>query len=435
MEKSKNFIILIALLLGAFSISFNACTDELVKADYDYKPDGTLALSVIELDSVVKVSDESISLFASLNDVGQSEIYDQGFVYSENEDFSDYKSISTEIDTIASALKLIKKNHEISQGKTLYFKAFVMAKDGIVFSNKAQSVFLPVTWEKVGEVIFTDNTFSGETYNVEIQKFSGRDEYRLVDPFQSEEANFIRFFLDENWNAASVPDGLQSLGTDPYLLYWHSDYVGQYCVFANNANVYSMDFLLYNSSDQGFYLGSIKFEWIDGYPGDIPEPQEPVAVSYKTDFSTEADRAGWVLDKFSGVEETDVVWYFDMAKAGAPSWGTAIASYYNGAPLKIISPLISVAENDTLSFGLYSGLFGSDTNAKVKVYIREDGAAFDSANPVKDWDLPNGGGATAIPLTDYEGKKVKVIFVIEQGDFLFYHFAVAASSDAELIFQ
>lgn len=435
MKKNKNFILILALLIGAFSMTFNSCTDELVKTDYDYKPDKTLTLSTLQLDSVVKASDEGISLYASINDVGQSELYDQGFVFSEDQSLTTFSTISVAPDTVGTVLKLIEKNHKINQGKTYYFKAFVLTKDGIVFSEKVTSILLPVTWEKVGSVNFTDNTFSGDTYEVELQKFSGRNEYRLVDPFDTGKDQYLRFFLSDTWDAAGVPNGTQP-GSPPYSFYWHSNYVGDYCNFTNDANVYSMEFLLLDSRDNKLYLGGdVKFEWIDGYPGDIPAPVEPIATSYKTDFKSDAGRAGWILDRFSGFEKTDDVWYFDLAEAGASSWGGSIAAYYNDTPLKIISPAITVAENDTLSFGLYAGLFGSTENAKVKLYIRETGAAIDYSAPIKNWDLAKGAGKTSIPLTSYVGKEIKVIFVVEQGDFLFYHFAVAASDDASLIFR
>ena len=122
MKKNKNFILILALLIGAFSMTFNSCTDELVKTDYDYKPDKTLTLSTLQLDSVVKASDEGISLYASINDVGQSELYDQGFVFSEDQSLTTFSTISVAPDTVGTVLKLIEKNHKINQGKTYYFK-------------------------------------------------------------------------------------------------------------------------------------------------------------------------------------------------------------------------------------------------------------------------------------------------------------------------
>ena len=157
----------------------------------------------------------------------------------------------------------------------------------MVTSSDSKSINLPVTWETVGTVNLTDNTFSGETYAVELQKFSGRDEYRLMDPFDTETSNVLRFFLDEDANADSsmVPNGIQPTG-EAYDFYWHANYVGQYCNFSNKANVYTLDFLLLQG--ESLYTGGkVVFEWVDGYPGEIPEPIE---VTYSTDFSDDSAR-------------------------------------------------------------------------------------------------------------------------------------------------
>lgn len=432
MKKTNNIFLM--LLLAIIGIGLYSCSDDMVKSDFDYKPDSSVGLATIQLNILEKASDEEITLGATITGTGNSPIYDQGFLYSTDQNFATYETLSiTPGETTPNQLET---TIGIAQGKELYFRAFVLTKDGLVTSSETKSIRLPVTWEKVGMVNLTENTFSGDTYQVEIQKFSGRNEYRLIDPFDTgDTGNVLRFLLDENANADNdgVPAGEQP-GSSGYSFYWDTRYVGSYCTFSNKANVYTLTFFLLQGSTL-YTGGEIIFEWVDGYPGEIPEPVEPIEVSYKTDFSDEAGKAGWILDKYSGVKEDDLVFYFDMADAGAASLGTAIAAYHESEPLKIISPSITVAENDTLSFSLYSGLFGSGVNAKVKVYIREVGGELDLDTPVKNWDLPGGGGSTAIPLEEYADKSIKVIFVVEQGDFLFYRFAVAPTSDQDLIFQ
>lgn len=422
----------LVLLLTVIAFVFTSCSDDaLVKSDYDYKQNTSTTLATVELNKVEKSSDESISLSATVSNWGESEVIDQGFLFSEKEDFSIVSAVSIELEELKPGVELSKEDHGITQGKTFYIKAFVLSKDGMAVSSTVKSINLPVTWVSVGSVKFTDNTFSGDTYDVEIQKFEGRDEYRLIDPFDTgEEGQYIRFFLDEEWNADYIEPGTQA-GDDGYLFYWDERYIGQYCNFTNIANFYQIDFLLLKGTSL-FTGGNISFEWNEGYKGEIPEP---VRINYSTDFSDEAAQAGWVLDKYSGHGEDDNVWFFDMEEAGAPNLGTSIATYVENESYKIISPSINVEEGDILSFGLFAGLFGSEDNARVKVYIREDGAAFDSENPIKDWDLSKGGGSTSIPLDDYVDKTIKVIFIVEQGDFLFYQFAVADAANASMIFK
>lgn len=429
----KRKIYNIGLLFTIIAILFASCDDALVKSDFDYKQDSSVGLATIELNKVEKATDESISLSATVTNWGVSDVVDQGFLISEKEDFSIFSAVSISLEEHEAGAELINESYGIAQGKTFYVKAFVLSKDGMATSTAVKSINLPVTWVDAGSVKLTDNTFSGDTYDVKIQKFEGRNEYRLVDPFDTEEDGYyLRFFLDEKWNAEHVANGLQP-STDIYSFYWHTDYEGQYCNFTNYGNIYSLQFLLYRLSDNALLTGGdITFEWNEKFPGEIPEP---VSVRYKTDFSDDAARTGWVLDKYSGVGEEDNVWFQDMEEVGAPSWGTSIATFIKNESYRISSPSINVEKGDKLSFGLYSGLFESGENAKVKVYIREDGGALDLSKPVKDWDLaPKASGATSISLDEYADKSIKVIFVVEQGDFLFYHFAVASTDNPSLIF-
>lgn len=270
----KNIIRSGVLLLGVLSLAvFNSCTEDLVKSDFDYNPKKAVTLASLQFDSLVKVSDEAIKLHATLLDTGQSKIYDQGFIYSTTEAFATYTAVSAAFtDTLTNGSILFElDDFKVPQGKSLYFKAFVLTKDGMSISEAVKTISLPVTWETVGSVNLTDNTFSGESYSVDIQKFKGRNEYRLVDPFQTGEEQYLSFFLDNDANAlqSQFTPGTQDVGADGLLFYWHPGYVGSYCVFTNKANVYTIGFLLLEGSD--LYTGEIIFEWVDGYPGDIPE--------------------------------------------------------------------------------------------------------------------------------------------------------------------
>ncbi|MDD4426685.1 MAG: hypothetical protein PHS40_12225 [Mariniphaga sp.] len=160
---------------------------------------------------------------------------------------------------------------------------------------------------------------------------------------------------------------------------------------------------------------------------------------YKTNFSEAPGmRDYWVLDNYTGYDESgqDPVWYFDPSAAGAPaSWGQSVAVYNSGAPgetYKISSPKVMIAENDTLSFSFYVGLFGGPKPAKIKVYVTEN--LENLGTPVKDWSLSS-GGRTKIPMAAYLNKSIHVVWVVEQGDVFFYLFAIANTTDSSKLFQ
>ena len=273
----------IKILLSALAVLLlGACSDDLVKSDYDYEFDTSISLAEIRLNSLEKVSDEAVSLDATITKTGESEIYDQGFIMSEDEGFSEYSTFSIDRDTVDSEIKVTVEDLVISQGKTLYFKAFVLTKDGFVQSNETKSVQLPVTWVPVADVEFTDNTFYGETYMVELQKFEGENRYRLAlpndlgNPGKSGEPQYLEFELDEDGNALpeKMKDGVHGVSAVGYSFVWLSDYYPQYCNFENTANVYTISFLLLEEASGSIYLGGeFVFEWVDGYPGEIPEPK------------------------------------------------------------------------------------------------------------------------------------------------------------------
>lgn len=159
---------------------------------------------------------------------------------------------------------------------------------------------------------------------------------------------------------------------------------------------------------------------------------------YKTNFSEAPGmRDYWVLDNYTGYDESgqDPVWFFDPSEAGAPAlWGQSIAIYNSGSPgetYTITSPKVMIAENDTLSFDFYIGLFGGPKPAKIKVYITED--LNNLGTPVKDWSLSS-GGKTAIPMEAYLNKSIQVAWVVEQGDVFFYRFAIAKTTKTSVLF-
>lgn len=432
----KKYILKTLLLLIVVAPIFNSCSDDIVKADYDYEQNTSSSLAKVTLNSVEATSETAIACNATITALGESPIYDYGFMYSSDQSFKSYETISLLSDEGPATGEELEFSAEFEQGITFYFKAFVSTQDGLSVSSDVKSVILPITWTDIGKVLFTDETYGLGSATVVIQKFEGQNYFRLKDVYNAlsnsvSTGKHLHFYLNDDYNANGLNNGAQDLGTS-YQLYWYLPDYAAYCSFTNTANVYNMTFLLLQGGTL-YTGGAASFEWTEGYPGEIPEP---ISIAYKTDFSDAESRAGWTLDKYSGVGEDDNVFYFDMAKAGVASWGHAIVAYNDGTSQKIISPAIDISnEEDILSFGLYSGLFGSEVNAKVKVYIREVGGELDLDTPVKDWDLAEGGGSTAIPLTDYVGKSIKVIFVVEEGDFLFYHFAVATSSNANQIFR
>jgi hypothetical protein len=311
--KKYRLLFTTALWLGAFATVFNSCDEELAKSDYDYKQSALQTLSTIQFDKLEKISDEAVKLEATITDAGQSEIYDQGFIYTQDETFASYEAVSVVPDTLETGNYLLSiEEFKIQQGKNFYFKAFVLTKDGIAISGEMKDINLPVTWEEVGEVNLTDNTFTGETHSVKLEKFNGRNEYRLVDPFATGEDQYLRFFLDEEGNAdeANFPPGDQDCGAEGYSFYWHPGYVGQYCVFTNKDNVYTLQFLLLYSGDNKLYTGGeIIFTWIEGYPGELPEPK-------LSDFNSLAyEKIAGALSEFTSTAYYNESWVQSFAKA------------------------------------------------------------------------------------------------------------------------
>lgn len=434
MKKIKYTIL--SLFLVTIGIGLYSCSDDMIKSDYDYEMDKSATLASVSFLSLEKIDDENISLKAEITSKGDSEIYDQGFIYSTDQSFAKYEVYSVKAaEETPNTIEV--EEMSVDQGKDFYFKAYVLTKDGMSTSSEVKSINLPVTWVRVGFVIFSDLTYSGETYDVELQKFEGQDRYRLINPFDKEggEGESVIFTLDglKATNDGIAPGAQTATAPNGRAFYWHPDYVGQYCNFYNKDNVYTIEFLQLEGTSL-YTGGNFIFEWVDGYPGEIPEP---AVVTYKNDFSTDADRAGWVMDKYSGWGEDDNAFFFDLKEIGAPNLGTSIAAYYEGETLKIISPAITVgSEDDILSFSYFSGMFGSEDNAKVKVYIREQGAEIDYSTPALDLDVEAGDqGRASISLKEYEEKSIKLIFVVEQGDFLFYRLAIADTDDAGSIFK
>lgn len=436
MKKISNIIL--SLFLVAIGAGLYSCSDELIKSDYDYDMDSSKSLATISLLSLEKVDDENVSLKAEIKSSGDSEVYDQGFIYSTDQNFSSYEvfSVKPEEDT-PNILEI--EEMSVVQGEDFYFKAFVLTKDGMSTSSEVKSINLPITWETAGTVIFTDGFWNGESAEIEIQKFFGQNRYRLVDlyhhldPDDVPKGKHFVFYLDDDGNADKIDNGDQDIFIPPYMFHYDVAGWGAYSEFTNKDNVYEIGGVV-KENGAVTYIYSSSFEWVDGYPGEIPEP---AAVAYKNDLSTEADRTGWVLDKFSGWGEEDDVFFFDMKELDAAHLGTAVAAYYTGEPLKIISPVINVEnDDDILSFSYYSGMFESEENAKVKVYIREVGGDLDLDNPVLEYDLEaDKQGRASIPVGEYAEKSVKLIFIVEQGDFFFYRVAVADTDDADSIFK
>jgi len=341
----KNIIRSGVLLLGVLSLAvFNSCTEDLVKSDFDYNPNKAVTLASLHFDSLVKITDEAIKLQATLLDTGESKIYDQGFIYSTSEAFATYSAVSVEFtDTLADGSIVFEmEEFKLAQGKDFYFKAFVLTKDGMSISEAVKTINLPVTWETIGSVNLTDKTFTDETYSVDLQKFKGRNEYRLVDPFQSGDDQYLSFFLDDDANAlqSQFKPGAQNVGADGMVFYWHPSYVGSYCVFTNKANVYTIGFLLLEGSS--LYLGGeIIFEWVDGYPGEIPEvidynkmAVEPIVGAVSEFTSAAFYNKSWaqVLSKAIDIKEDKLdspyknLYYF--SDLYAERFG--LAFYYNG---------------------------------------------------------------------------------------------------------
>ncbi|MDR0683164.1 MAG: hypothetical protein LBG15_15170 [Dysgonamonadaceae bacterium] len=326
MKKYRLFTI--SLWLSGLAVIFNSCDDGVLKSDYDYQRDSLLTLSTIQFDKLEKISDEAIELEATITDAGQSEIYDQGFIYTTDESFAVYEAVSVAPDTLETGDYLLSiEEFKIPQGKNFYFKAFVLTKDGIAVSSEIKNINLPVTWEDVGTVEFEDLFWTGgEKANVTIQKFFGQNRYRLVDVYSEVflaidpedpdiekcRGKYLEFYLDEDGNADKLPSGLQDLGLGiyGYEFYWAlpDEPYASYCTFTNNANQYTITGVATENGEVA-YTFSFVFTWIEGYPGEIPE-------SKLSDFNNLAyEEIQGALSEFTSTAYYNESWTQSFAKA------------------------------------------------------------------------------------------------------------------------
>jgi hypothetical protein len=213
------------------------------------------------------------------------------------------------------------------------------------------SLAFDYVWVAAGRVSLLDNTFTEETYPVDLQKAEGTNMYRLVDPFDTGTGQYLSFKLDEQWNALQdeMPNGLYDLVANGYQFYWHSNYVGPYCNFFNTANVYTLQFLILNVATDVLYTGGeIIFTWEDGYPGELPEPKlsDFNELAYEeiegavSDFASEAYfNSAWTqslakavdLDPENPASQYKNLYY--LADLYADGYG--LAFYYDGETVTI----------------------------------------------------------------------------------------------------
>ena len=166
----------------------------------------------------------------------------------------------------------------------------------------------PAPWVNVGKAIVIESLFQSEG-TVVIQNFTGTNRYRLVgiysaiweaqDPTDEDipqgRDKTLEFYLDDDANAEGVPAGLQDLGMGiyGYAFYWAlpGQPFSQYCKFTNEANLYRIEATRAVNGTPS-YTFWLEFEWVEGYPGIIPE---------KFDYSAEIEYIGRLTDK-SGVD-------------------------------------------------------------------------------------------------------------------------------------
>ena len=171
----------------------------------------------------------------------------------------------------------------------------------------------PAPWGNVGKVIVKESSFQEEAVVV-IQRFANQNRYRLVgiysavweamDPTDPDIPygldKTLEFYLDDDANAVGIPEGYQDLG---YGLYGNEFFwalpgqpYAQYMSFTNEANFYRITAIRANNRTS-LYTCWIEFEWIEGYPGIIPE---------KFDYTAEIKYLGRLTDK-DGVDNAMAV--------------------------------------------------------------------------------------------------------------------------------
>jgi len=174
-----------------------------------------------------------------------------------------------------------------------------------------------------------------------------------------------------------------------------------------------------------------------------PELKTPWA----TDFSDREESEWFVLEKDGYIgddPDLDWVWWDNPADYGAvANWGKALCIYTNATENRVIwtvvSPEILITNaNDSISFNAYLNLFGG-SGGKMNVYVTEDPT--DLGTPVRTLTYTTGSGnlartaaGTVIPVGAYLDKRVYVALQVTRGNFMFYRFAIAPTSDVNVLF-
>lgn len=137
--------------------------------------------------------------------------------------------------------------------------ASITAQDTIYLTGETQTQIdfaVEYTWVSKGIVLFVSN-WEGAQGEVEIQQAleysdaAGNHYMRLNSPYYHVAPDYCEaagkhayFYLDKDYNAGNdlVPAGTQWV-EDDWGWHWQANYVGQYCNFFNQANIYVMQIL------------------------------------------------------------------------------------------------------------------------------------------------------------------------------------------------
>lgn len=149
-------------------------------------------------------------------------------------------------------------------------------------------VLVDYTWVPMGTVMF-QSEWEGAEAEIAIEQAkeynddAGKMLFRLVSPYYYLAPAYctvpglhLQFLLDKDYNAVDLHGGplIQVENTGYNWIYWDLENFGAYETFINQGNTYIV-VALWNDGTNSLY-GPAKemWQWIEGYPGELPEIEE-----------------------------------------------------------------------------------------------------------------------------------------------------------------
>ena len=266
MKKINTYISILAL--GAWTLAFNACTDEPEWEPSPVQTEGIMAYINMDVPSSITFQPNDEQAFEVT--FGRQVSTEAATVHLTVESDQDVFTVPSTVDFAAGeSEKTIKVTFDIPIGSSASVRIVLGEGETYLYGLPEQTftVKRDYTWEDAGAAMYKDGTFGLGTYEVTVQSAKEKPGlYRLEDFL--EEGYHLQFELDENYNAVSLlPVGsLYTIATGYDMLYDPVNYAG-YCFFTNEGKNFSLGYV-FTDDGASLYVGAGSFEWVEGYPGE-----------------------------------------------------------------------------------------------------------------------------------------------------------------------